>query len=201
LVIAYVLPGFLSLWGLRYLSPDVERWLSPGSDSFINLDVVLFVTLASVAAGLIVSAVRWLLVDTLHSATGLRRPQWDDALLQSRLQAFEAVVQAHYRHYQFHSNAAVALAFDFGVWWFHSPAGSRLWPSLAFIAIECILLATSRDNLQKYYARGSRILDPNTQTEWRTDMSNGHGPKPTTKGQGSSGEKKPAPPPAEKPKQ
>jgi len=59
LVIAYVLPGFMTLWGLRYLSPEVQRWLSSAPSGFANLDIVLFVTLASIATGLVVTHYGW----------------------------------------------------------------------------------------------------------------------------------------------
>lgn len=158
LVIAYVLPGFLTLWGLRYLFPEVQRWLSSAPSSFANLDIVLFVTLASVAAGLVISAVRWVVIDNLHAASGLRRPNWDDSQLQRHLQAFEAIVQAHYRYYQFYANSAVALAFVYLAWLTHA-AGAISWKShIAFATTEVLLFAASRDNLSKYYVRASRIL-------------------------------------------
>ena len=37
-------------------------------------------TLGSLALGLTVSAVRWMLVDTLHHATGVHPPAWEFAL-------------------------------------------------------------------------------------------------------------------------
>lgn len=181
LVIAYVLPGFLTLWGLRYLFPEVQRWLSSAPSGFANLDIVLFVTLASVAAGLVVSAVRWVVIDSLHAVTGLRRPNWDDARLQQHLQAFEAIVQAHYRYYQFYANSAIALAFVYLAWQAQAVEPASLKQLLSFIVVEVLLLSTSRDNLTKYYARASRILSPTPTIERRNVMSNGHGPKPPPK--------------------
>jgi hypothetical protein len=69
----------------------------------------LYVTLASVRAGMTVSTVRWATVDPLHALTGIRRPLRNDARLQDRLAAFEAPVENHYRYYQFYANMLVAL--------------------------------------------------------------------------------------------
>src|SRR5690606_1848404 len=87
LVIAYVIPGFVPLWGVSLFSPTVARWFIPTPDIPGGLEVIFCITLASPAAGLVTSAVRWLVVDTLNHWTGLRRPAWDDAVLQTNLEA------------------------------------------------------------------------------------------------------------------
>jgi hypothetical protein len=37
-------------------------------------------------------------------------------------------------------------------------AGGLGWPDLAFVVLEPIFFATSRDTLQKYYHRGHQVL-------------------------------------------
>ena len=105
------------------------------------------------------SALRWLLVDTAYAWTGVPRPTWNDAVLSERLAAFEALVDAHFRYYQFYSNMAVAVAIFFltAIVMRTIPTGLVGW-WIAFIAIEFLFLITSRDNLQKYYRRASRLL-------------------------------------------
>lgn len=49
-------------------------------------------------------------VDTIHHATGLRLPAWDFSL---RLQAYQLLVEFHYRYYQFFANMLIALAFSY----------------------------------------------------------------------------------------
>src|SRR5688500_13556261 len=73
----------------------------------------LYVTLASTAAGLLVSAVRWSVVDRLYHRTGISEPHWEFAQLSDRLPAFLAVVDNHYRYYQFYANMLVALTFTY----------------------------------------------------------------------------------------
>jgi hypothetical protein len=63
-IIAFLLPGFVLLWGLSYSSKPIADWLarSSGSDA-ATIGGFLYSTLASLALGLLVSATRWLLVD------------------------------------------------------------------------------------------------------------------------------------------
>ena len=104
-----------------------------------------------------VSALRWLLIDTLHHWTGLRRPDWDDSGLPSKLPAFQAIVEDHYRYYQCHANLAVAVACVYITWRVQQPPFAP-WADEAFLMVEFLFLAISRDNLRKYYARASRLL-------------------------------------------
>ena len=102
LIIAYLLPGFVSLWGVSYFSPTVESWINvpqqPGSPSVAGF---MYVTLASLAAGVSVSAVRWAIIDHLHHATGVVPPVWKFANLEGKLQGYLTLVENHYRYYQF----------------------------------------------------------------------------------------------------
>ena len=51
-----------------------------------------------------VSAVRWALIDTLHSLTGLPLPPLDFSRLGKNVEAFGLLIEIHYRHYLFYSN-------------------------------------------------------------------------------------------------
>jgi hypothetical protein len=120
----------------------------------------LFVTLASVVAGLTVSTVRWLVVDTLHHRTGLPPPPRDFSRLGGNEAAFGLIVEDHYRYYQFYSNMLVALFFTLILR--HAAAGGQ-WSR--FDGIDAIVFATggtffagSRDTLRKYYERTGQLL-------------------------------------------
>jgi hypothetical protein len=178
-LIAYVLPGFAVLWGLRPFSPTVDGWFSPTASFPAGIEAIVFVGMASIAAGMAVSAARWFVFDSLHAFTGLARPEWNDALLAERLGAFEAIVDAHYRYYQFYANIVVALPIClFAMLNSNRLSGRALvfWSS-CFVIAELLFFVTSRDNLRKYYARTSRLLgEPFPKEHY---MSNGHKPKPT----------------------
>ena len=158
LLIAYVLPGFVSLWGVSHFSSMVRGWLVASSVSAANSATVggfLYVTLASVAAGLTASTIRWVVIDRLHELTGIRRPRWDDSKLQERLGAFEALVENHYRYYQFYSNMLVAVLFLFTARLIASgrPVADMNPLDYAILAIVPLYWAGSRDTLRKYYSR------------------------------------------------
>jgi hypothetical protein len=168
------------LWGLRPLSPTIDEWLSTSPSFPAGIEAMTFVGLASIAVGMIVSAARWIIVDTLHAVTGLRRPEWNEDSLSDRLPAFEALVHAHYRHYQFYANMAVSLVLVTAIVLVHRPPTSFSFAEIvgAFVAVEFLLLVTSRNTLRNYYRRASRLLgDSHTRKE--ETMANGHDkPKP-----------------------
>ncbi len=114
LLIAYVLPGFVTLWGISLFSPTVESWITNSQHGAPTVAGFLYVTLASLSAGLTVSAIRWILIDNLHHATGVKPPKWEFANLDDRLQGFLALVENHYRYYQFYANSVVAGAVAYG---------------------------------------------------------------------------------------
>ena len=158
LLIAYVLPGFVTLWGIALVSPAVQVWLLGSTASGPNVSGFMYVSITSVATGMTVSAVRWATVDSLHAVTGLVRPAWDDSRLSERLQGFEALVENHYRYYQFYANMLVALALAYPTW--RVSAGSGLFQptDLGFLLVEGVFLAASRDALRRYYHRSAILL-------------------------------------------
>lgn len=110
-LIAYLLPGFVALWGASYFSETVHAWLAVSPEAAPTVGGFLYVTLGSTAAGLVVSAMRWAIIDRLYHRTGIREPRWDFTRLSANFEAFEGLVQNHYRYYQFYSNLLVALSF------------------------------------------------------------------------------------------
>ncbi|MGD9689157.1 MAG: hypothetical protein AB7K52_00600 [Phycisphaerales bacterium] len=160
LLIAYVLPGFVGLWGLGYLSEPVRTWLSGAGPAGPSMGGVLYVLVASIGCGMTASAVRWALVDSVYHRTGLRRPAWDDSKLPERLDAFEALVDNHFRYYQFYSNSMVSAAAAYAAWrW--SPDTPK--PPVGLLEVVLLLLlfvfiAGSRDALRRYYGRTALLL-------------------------------------------
>jgi len=75
-LIAYLVPGVTVLLGLSQFSPMLQSWFSTVPANAPMIGGFLYLTVASLAAGMVVSAVRWALVDTRHSWTGLPLPTW-----------------------------------------------------------------------------------------------------------------------------
>lgn len=162
LLIAYVLPGFVSLCAVGQFVPIVAGWLraSTAPDQPASVGGFLYVTLASVGAGLTISTVRWALIDTIHHWTGIRRPPWNDSKLQEKLGAFEALVENHYRYYQFYANMLVAM-FVLLLASFSTSGRGRSNPNLAecgLLALSVVYWAGSRDTLRKYHTRATFLL-------------------------------------------
>lgn len=168
LAIAYLLPGFVAVVGISFLSATVQAWLIVPSLDAGRVGGFVYVTLGSLAAGLTVSTVRWATVDWIHHRTGVREPEWNDAVLQANVTAFQYLVENHYRYYQFHSNAFVAIAF--AVVAFHIARG---WQSVWFVAgilvVESILWMGSRDTLHRYYARTEAVLGRRLDRDLKTE--------------------------------
>ncbi|QDT38387.1 hypothetical protein [Stratiformator vulcanicus] len=161
LLIAYLVPGFVTLWGVSFSSPTVNAWLGGSTADAPTLGGFLYVTIASLAAGLTVSTVRWLVIDTLHHLTGIRRPSWDFSRLQENIDAFDRLIEIHYRYYQFHANGLVAVVIAYfgrriGLGFWSTPFGMA---EVACLLVVPILFAGSRDTLSKYYRRADALLD------------------------------------------
>jgi hypothetical protein len=157
LTIAYVLPGFVSLWGASNFSPIVSNWLSLQPEPNPSLASFLYALLASLGAGLVVSAVRWLLIDTFHHRTGVRFPDPDFSKVQEKLEAFQLAIELYYRYYQFYANMLVAITIAAAC---RFSAGQTLRGSAvaAGAIVWLVLLAASRDSLSRYYARVAQLL-------------------------------------------
>lgn len=160
LIIAYLVPGFVALWGASYHSEIVHGWLVAAPRSAPTVGDLYYATVASVACGMIVSAFRWALIDTVHHWTGVRMPPWDFSLLRDRLDAYQLLVEFHYRYYQFFANMLIALAFSSVAHALRPAANPPGWSlgNTALVIVCVVLFFTSRDALRKYYRRAGELL-------------------------------------------
>lgn len=158
-LIAYLVPGATVLWGLRPFSRTLQMWFETTPPDMPSLGGFLYLTVASAAVGMIVSAVRWALVDKLHNLTGIPLPSLDFSKLTGNVEALNLLIEIHYRHYQFYSNEFVAIAFLYVS--YRVNRGGILPLGLldgAFVLLEIVLFMTSRDTLAKYYDRSQQLL-------------------------------------------
>lgn len=157
LAIAYFIPGFVALWGVAEFSDPVHVWLTGSAAAGPTVGSVAYVLAASLTLGMTVSAVRWCLIDSVHHRTGIRPPRLDFARLHGRLEAFYAIVENHYRYYQFYANMAVATVFA-GCTSVLASESLPMSAVFAALAVEAVFFAASRDALQKYYQRAALLL-------------------------------------------
>lgn len=156
LLISFVLPGFMVLLGLAEHSILLQQWIGTSVPGSPTLGGFLYLTVASIFAGLVVSTIRWLTVDWLHHLTGLRQPDWNFTRLANREQGFGVLINIHYRYYQFYANSSVAVAVFLSARW--TAVGFSGWEALVGVGLCLLFLAGSRDTLRKYYRRVDDLL-------------------------------------------
>ena len=158
LLIAFVLPGFILLWGMAPYSSTISGWLGQATSNAPTVGGFLYVTLASVGVGQLVSTLRWLLIDSLHHATGIEKPNWSFRQLRSKetIAAFDRFIEDHYRYYQFHANGLVAGTLAMILRW--NATGFRCCDLVLLIVCDTLLFLGSRDNLQRYYRRAESVM-------------------------------------------
>ncbi|MFV0445729.1 MAG: hypothetical protein ACK5Q5_19270 [Planctomycetaceae bacterium] len=158
-LIAYLVPGATALWGLSRFSPALRALFETVPADAPTLSGFLYLSVAAVATGMTVTALRWALVDVAHALTGLPSPHLDFSQLPGRVDAYLFLIDIHYRHYQFYANMAVALAIAYVC--HRITTGLFAGPvsiDLGFLVLETVFLATSRDTLRKYYQRTEQLL-------------------------------------------
>jgi hypothetical protein len=165
LLIAFLLPGFILLWGLSFTSPVVANWLaSYSSEHAVAVGGFLYSTLASLALGLLISAVRWLIIDSLLSWLGIdgKRLNYEKLKDKDVLGAYQAIVANHYRYYQSYSNSLIALCGAFAVYVFQKQGekdpSTPWYVYTAFVFLVIVLFLASRDALKKMYDKMKDIL-------------------------------------------
>lgn len=157
LIIAYLLPGFIALAGFAPLSPVVAGWLRAAQGA--SLDAPLYTLMAAMAAGMVVSCFRWLIIDRLHAVTGLGAPAFNSRALEERPAAFAFLVESHYRYYQFYANTLVATVWAYAMYrWLGTSAILGVGTDLGILILCAALFAGSRDSLLKYRSRNNQLV-------------------------------------------
>lgn len=158
LIIAYLLPGFTAVWGSAWAAGilDWRNLLAAGP----SVGSVLFTTLASVAVGLALSTLRWLVIDPLHHVTGVRAPVRNFAGLAQNVEAYAYLNDAHYRYYQHAAGMLLATVWVYAVWRWMNPDRPLGVPEVGALCAGLLYYLGSRDSLKKFYARTYELLHP-----------------------------------------
>lgn len=157
LLIAFVLPGLVFLLGVQYMEdPSQLEWAGrPGGIEQVGS--LLIVLLASTAIGIILSAVRWLILDNLHHATGIPAPLLDFRKLEERQASFMLIVENNYRYYLFYGNTLMAMVL-FGCTYVSNGEPVSASGVMRWIALSAVLYFASRDSLSRYYKRARLVM-------------------------------------------
>jgi hypothetical protein len=161
-IIAFLLPGFLLLWGFSYSQPELATWLmNMSSKDAPMIGSFLYATIASLVLGLLISAVRTVIVDNfLYHITRLRRPNIQSSKLKNKdtLTAFTAVIENHYRYYQYYANSVVAIAAAYASYVFEKGLPSTLISILTTV-ILLVLGYAAREELRSFNERAENITN------------------------------------------
>jgi hypothetical protein len=158
LLIAYLVPGATVLSALSPFSLTLQSWFATMPSGAPTIGGFLYLTVASVSAGMIVSAVRWATVDTGLRLSGIKAPALDFAGLGGNYEAFLLLIEIHYRHYQFYANMFVATVIAYVSYRVRAGYAGLGWLDLTVLGIEIVFAAAARDTLAKYYARTEQLL-------------------------------------------
>jgi hypothetical protein len=170
-IIAFWLPGFLLLWGVSYSFPSIATWLvsSSGNDG-PTVGGFLYVSLASLAVGLIINATRWAFVQEilLYRLTRLPKAQINLGSLTDKdvLAAFNGVIENNYRYYQYYSNALVAIALSLACYLTYGDGARKSVAACVLGGVAAaILFVACRNELAAFNKRAEAI----TNTTGRND--------------------------------
>ena len=159
-IIAFLFPGFLLLWGLSYSRPELGNWLlNMGNKDAPVIGSFLYATIASLALGLLVSAIRQAIFDKfLYTVTRLKHPTIKSVNLKKKetLDAFKEVIENHYRYYQYYANSLIAIAIAAVYYW--RVKGLPPWTiTISVVFIIIILGYVSRMELRSFNERAEDI--------------------------------------------
>jgi hypothetical protein len=159
LLVAYLIPGATVLWGLSLFSPQLGGLFAATPPNAPTIGGFLYLTVASLAAGMTVNAIRWAVLDTIHARTGMALPPLDFSRLGENVEAYSLLIEIHYKHYQFHANMVVATALAYVCYRIHiGTIGPWGWMDAGVAVLEIVFIAMSRDTMRKYHIRGSQLL-------------------------------------------
>ncbi len=162
IVIAFLIPGFVLLFGARYHINIIENWLSMDKGSIPEIGGFLYTSLASIAAGVGISAFRWLVIDHWVYKD---KTELDFTKIKDKENALNMIIEKHYMYYLFYGNMFFALAIGYV-----SRFASRLMSNQdifnsreafflgSLIIAEYILIKGACNARERYYERALAIL-------------------------------------------
>ncbi len=161
LLIAFLLPGSIVLFSLQYVSAGMAIFVDEALSGKVDLGVALFAIFFALAAGVVASAFRAQVLDTLQHKTGVSRPglRYSKLNEESVLSAFKEALANTYRFAQFYGNMFIALVFLI-LARFHSPASVVSEPILFSLLLGTlvVLFFSHRTELRNTYSVLEQIL-------------------------------------------
>jgi len=111
LIIAYILPGTVAVYGLRYLSPRIDALWSILERGQAVLGPLILIGVSALAVGLIVSAFRVVVLERILYGTRIPKESIDYKKIANpdSRELFGQMVENVYRYEQFYGNVLLSL--------------------------------------------------------------------------------------------
>jgi hypothetical protein len=152
-LIAFVLPGFVAVFSLSYVSEWVKLMFRSLLSKDASTGAAFVIAIVSLAVGIIVSAIRSLILDWVQHKTGVKsqRPSVSSLSDPNVLAAYQAAFQNTYRYSQASGNVMKFLVARTSI-----SAGLPIF--VCTLAAIIILFFSHRSLLQSTYERVGEIL-------------------------------------------
>jgi hypothetical protein len=114
LLIAYFLPGSITVFALGYLVPDVSAALSTLKEGDKVAGVSIILAVMCLVSGLIIDSIREVALNGFfYGCVGIEHnsPQIEKLKNKEKYEAFLGVIDNYYRFYQFSGNTFIAAIF------------------------------------------------------------------------------------------
>jgi hypothetical protein len=162
LIIAYILPGTVTVYGLRYLSPRIDALWSTLERGQIVVGPLILIGVSALAVGLIVSSFRVVVLEPILYCTGVKQTiiKYDKIADAERRELFSQMVENVYRYEQFYGNVLLSLLLFSILRYFvgYEPIAQTRSDIAAFVAILGSLVVLSVAT-RKQLAEVSRAVD------------------------------------------
>lgn len=148
LIIAYLLPGLVGLYGLSYWFPSLKSTFSTFLTAESNIGLFLIVLMASLVVGMLAHGIRWLVFEEI---AGTRSKYRVDSSLYANLSgerilsAFQTIVDEWYRYHQWWGGFSVVAPIVYFGWITSSDTrdfsvGMKAILSIGFVALEAFVI-------------------------------------------------------------
>jgi hypothetical protein len=162
LIIAYLLPGFVGLYGMSFWFSGLRQVYSAFLTAQSTVGLFLLVVVAALVAGLVVNSLRWAIYESWRcdglSPDELAKLGADEKILNAYLQR----IDENFRYYQFSAGFSIGLPILYAGWL------STSWPCvgsylkvgslLAFLAVEVVSVSAGVTAYGRYLDGSRRIL-------------------------------------------
>ncbi|MGH9429485.1 MAG: hypothetical protein ACRD2L_24630 [Terriglobia bacterium] len=164
LAIAYFLPGLAAFYSLSYWSSSVQKMFATFLTAESNVGLFLLVLAAALIIGLQIDLLRWLIFERLlYSSLRFKAEDFQNlGTDETKLIAFRAVADEHYRYHQFWGGMFISIPLFFFGWCIDSLSAvnspTRIGAIVAAILLEVLTGYGAAKGFELYVQRGKQIL-------------------------------------------